>query len=780
MHRFETLFSLWVIRYRWPIILATLMVVAAAASGARFLEFTTNYRVFFSPDNPQLRAFEALENTYNKEDNAFIVLAPRDGNVFTPDTLALVRQLTEQAWQTPFSTRVDSITNFQHTEAEEDDLIVADLLANETEITPEVIAKVRQVALSEPLLVNHLVSPEWHVTGVNITIEYPRKNEAEEVPMVVSFVRELAETVRSSHPDVDVYLTGVAMLNNAFMEASLKDWATLLPASFVIMLVSLALLLRGLAGTFSTLLVILFSIVTGMGLGGYLGIPLTPPSASSPIMILTLAIASSVHVLVSFYHSLRQGHDKKSAMAEGLRINLQPVFLTSLTTALGFLSMNFSEAPPFRDLGNLVAMGVAASFVYSVTFLPALMTLLPVRVHHDHEKNSRAMRRLAEFVIHRRTALLWGVGALMIALIALVPRNELNDVFPHYFAKSVQFRVDSDFVDQNLGGMYRFGYSLDSKESSGISEPQFLQRVDAFARWWRQQPETIHVHSLTDTLRRLNKNMHGDDADWYRLPDQRDLAAQYLLLYEMSLPYGLDLNNQINVDKSATRLAVTIKLMSTNAVLALEKRASDWLEAHAPELADAEGTSPTIMFSHIGARNIRSMLSGVAAALVLISLILVVALRSVKIGLVSMIPNLTPAAMGFGIWGLLNGQVGLGLSVVAGMTLGIVVDDTVHFLSKYLRARREQGLGSEDAVRYAFASVGTALWVTSAVLMAGFGLLALSSFQLNADMGLLTAIVIGLALLADFLFLPPLLITIEGNKDENTVRTPAAGDPARP
>ena len=184
MHRFETLFSLWVIRYRWPVILATLMLVAGAGSGGRFLEFTTNYRVFFSPDNPQLRAFETLENTYNKEDNAFIVLAPRDGNVFTPDMLALVRQLTEQAWQTPFSTRVDSITNFQHTEAEEDDLIVGDLLADETEITPAVIAKVRQVALSEPLLVNHLVSPEAHVTGVNITIEYPRKNEAEETPLV--------------------------------------------------------------------------------------------------------------------------------------------------------------------------------------------------------------------------------------------------------------------------------------------------------------------------------------------------------------------------------------------------------------------------------------------------------------------------------------------------------------------------------------------------------------------------------------------------------------------
>jgi len=780
MHRFESLFGPWVIRYRWLIILATLIIVGLAGSGGRFLEFTSNYRVFFSHDNPQLQAFETLENTYNKQDNVLIVLAPENGDVFTASTLELVRDLTEKAWQTPFSTRVDSVTNFQHTEAEENDLLVADLLDLETEVSDDVINKIRGVALSEPLLAGRLVSPEAHVTGVNITIEYPRKNEAIEVPMVVDFVRGLADDIRTEHPDVDVYLTGVVMLNSAFMEASQNDWKALLPASFAIMLIALAVLLRGFSGTFATLLVILFSVLTAMGLGGHLGIPLTPPSASSPIVILTLAIASSVHILVSFYHQMHLGQQKRAAMEESLRINLQPVFLTSLTTAIGFLSMNFSEAPPFQHLGNLVAMGVAASFVYSVTFLPALMTLLPVRVHHGYDKKNNAMERLAEFVIRRRNPLFWGVGIVILVCVSFIPKNQLNDVFPHYFAESIQFRVDSNFIDENLGGMYRVNYSLNTHEAGGISEPEFQRHVDAFADWWRQQPETIHVNTITDIMRRLNKNMHGDDPGWYRLPDERNLAAQYLLLYEMSLPYGLDLNNQINVDKSATRVDVTIKTISTNEVLALEERASQWLRNNAPELAKTEGSSPTIMFSHIGSRNIRTMLSGTTIALVLISMILVVALRSVKIGLVSMIPNLAPAGMGFGLWGLTVGEVGLGLSVVTGMTLGIVVDDTVHFLSKYLRARREQGLNSEDAVRYAFKSVGTALWVTSVVLIAGFGVLSFSAFQLNSDMGLLTAVIIALALAADFLFLPPLLMKIEGEKDEKAVDSATAVNPVQP
>ena len=155
------------------------------------------------------------------------------------------------------------------------------------------------------------------------------------------------------------------------------------------------------------------------------------------------------------------------------------------------------------------------------------------------------------------------------------------------------------------------------------------------------------------------------------------------------------------------------------------------------------------------------MLIGISFALILISALLGVALRSVRYGLISLLPNLAPAAMGFGIWYFIDGQVGLALSVVAGMTLGIVVDDTVHFLSKYRHARIDKGKNAEEAVHYAFASVGRALWITTLVLVAGFLVLAQSSFKINADMGLLTAITILIALVVDFLFLPPLLMKLD-------------------
>ncbi len=757
----------WVVNHPWRVVLLVLMLVGAAASGMRFLSLTTDYRVFFSADNPELLAFEELENTYTKNDNVMFILAPAGGDVFTEQSLRAVIELTEKAWQTPYSIRVDSLSNFQYTEAEGDDLIVRDLVS-EDGLDAASREKIRRIALTEPALVNRLVSERGHVTGISVTVQLPGKRMSE-VPEVVAFARELADEMRAAYPDIEVRLSGLVLMNNAFSEASQYDMQTLVPLSFALMLLTLALLIRGFSGTVATLFVILFSITMAMGLGGYIGYPITPPSASAPIIILTVAIANSVHILVTMLHEMRLGRDKKSAIVESLRINMQPVFLASFTTALGFLSMNFSEVPPFQHLGNLVAMGVLASFGLAVVLLPAMMAVLPVRVERIRDDESHLMHRLGDFVVTRRRGLMWGMLGVIVILVAAVPRNELNDVFVHYFDERVSFRQDADFMTQNLTGLYLIDYSLDSGESGGISNPEFLRQVDAFAEWYRAQPETIHVNTLTDIMRRLNKNMHGDDPAWYRLPDRRELAAQYLLLYEMSLPYGLDLNNQINVDKSATRFTVTLKTLSTNEVLALERRAAQWLADNAPHIVKAKGSGPTIMFAHIGKRNIISMLTGTTLALVMISLLLIFALRSLKIGMVSMIPNLVPAAMGFGLWGLLVGEVGLSLSVVAGMTLGIVVDDTVHFLSKYLRARREEGLNSEAAVRYAFRRVGMALLITSIVLVVGFLVLASSSFQLNAGMGLLTAIVIAFALLADFLFLPPLLMKLEEKRDAKAV-----------
>jgi predicted RND superfamily exporter protein len=766
-------YSQVIIRYRWLIVLTTIIAISAMGYGALFLKFTNDYRVFFSNENPQLLAFENLQDTYSKNDNVMMVLVPEDGNVFTEKTLRAVTWLTDRAWQTPFSTRVDSISNFQYTYAEGDDLIVEDLVFADDELTPERIAEVREIAVNEPLLVNRLVSPSGHVTGVNITIELKGVDLTKENPQVVAFIRDLRVEFKQEFPEIDVKLTGIIMMNNAFPEASKYDMYHLVPFMFLVFVVVLFFWVKGFSGTVSTFFVILFSIVGAMGLAGWLGIALTPPSFSAIMIIPTMSIAHSVHILMNFLIGMHHGETKQEAMIDSLRINMQPVFLTTVTTCIGFLSLNFSDAPPFRDLGNIVAMGVVIAWALSISFLPAMMMILPVREKVMESRSSRMMVALAEFVIAKRKTLLIVMGLGIVTLLSFVPSNDLNDEFTKYFSTEIEFRRDADFASDNLSGLYLVDYSLESGETGGVSDPQFLARVEAFANWFRDQPEVIHVNVITDIFKRLNRNMHADDDGYYRLPDQRDLAAQYLLLYEMSLPYGLDLNNQINVDKSATRMTVMLYNTSTTVVLDLEQRAQEWLENNVPQSMQNEGASPTIMFSHIGFRNIRAMLTGTTVALVLISLILIFALRSFRIGLISLVPNLIPAGMAFGLWAIMVGQVGLALSVVTGMTLGIVVDDTVHFLSKYLRARREKGLNAQDATRYAFRTVGLALVATSVVLAFGFLVLTQSAFTLNSDMGLMTAATIMFALIADFLLLPPLLMALDKTEMKHVAKTDA-------
>ncbi|MHC4227850.1 MAG: efflux RND transporter permease subunit [Planctomycetota bacterium] len=770
MTRFETILGKWVVKHRWWIIVATVIVVLTTSSGMRFLTVNNDTRVFFSEDNPQLQALEALENTFSKDNSILFAIAPKDGNVFTRETLKAIGELTESSWQMPYSSRVDSVTNFQHTWSEEDDLIVEDLVGDAAKLSDSELERIKGIALSEPLLVNRLISPSGHVTGVNVTVLLPGESR-KEVPEVAAFARKLADTICSKHPGIDVYLTGGVMIDNTFGEASKQDMSTLIPLMFLTMAVLVGLSLRSFLGTLSVLVIILISMFTGLGLAGWLGISLNAASIGAPVLILTLAVADSIHILATMFHMMRQGRPRREAIAEALRINLQAVFLTTITTAVGFLTMNFSEAPPFRDLGNIVAMGVMAAFAYSVLFLPSMLAVLPIRVRLRPDKvDYPHCDKLASLVILRHKAVFWGMLVVTVVLTGGILHIELNDNFLTYFDDSFEFRRATDFMIDNLAGWDRIEYSLESGEPGGINDPEYLATVEKFANWYRQQPKVVHVSAITDISKRLNKNMHGDDPAHFRVPEQRELAAQYLLLYEMMLPFGLDLNNQITVDRSSTRLTVSFESMSANEVCATDDAARQWLKANAPEHMLAHGTGLSMMWAHITARNIRSMLSASFLALVLISAILMFAFRSFRLGLISLIPNLTPSLMAFGLWGVAIRQVGLGLSVVVSMTIGIVVDDTVHFMSKYIRARREHNTDAVGGVRHAFNTVGTAMWVTTVALVAGFLVLAFSHYRMSSDMGLMSAITIALALVMDFLLLPTLLIRV-GKWTDKTVKT---------
>ncbi|THE62186.1 RND family transporter [Vibrio parahaemolyticus] len=747
-------------KYSLLVLLATIFLIIVATIGGKNLYFRGDYDIFFDGTNKQLLAFDEIQTTFAKTDNLAIVIAPEDGDIFTPQTLSLIQKITVDAWQVPYSSRVDSIANYQHTEAFDDDLLVEDLLYSEYELTPERISKVKSIALSEPVLKSALVSEKGDVTVVNITVQLPEMDKTAEVEEVVSSINAMIDRYQRAYPDVTFHKAGIIAMNHAFMAAAQDDSSTLVPTMLVVILVFLTIMLRSILSVIATLIVIIGSVMATMGISGWAGMFLSTATVNVPTLIMTLAVADCVHVIATMRQSMKNGFTKAQSIERSIALNFVPILITSVTTAIGFLMMNMSDSPVLRDFGNLSALGVMVACFLSVTLLPALLKLLPIHVKMETSQDQKhVMDRLGDFVVSQRRALLPLSVAVIVVCASLIPLNKVNDESVEYFGQRNEFRQAADFMEERISGMTNISIAIKTNESQGIAAPDFLNTIGEFSSWLRDQPETDHVATLADVYKRLNKNMHGDDEAYYLLPQERELAAQYLLLYEMSLPYGLDLNNQINVDKSSIKMVLTVANLGSVELVDLENRIYQWFAEHAPQY-QVVASSPSLMFAHIGETNMASMLSTLPITLILISALLIFALRSVRLGLISLMPNIAPAVIGFGLWALISGEINLGLSVVVTLTLGIVVDDAVHFLSKYQRARRE-GQTAEQAVRYAFHTVGRALWITTVVLVAGFFVLAMSSFRLNADMGQLSAIVIFIALVVDFLFLPTLLMLFD-------------------
>ena len=747
-----------VLRYRWLVVALATLVMLAITAGIRFITVTNDYRILFGEDNPQLAAFDALENTYSASKAVLIAVAPRDGSVFTREALGAVEELTEAAWRAPYSSRVNSLTNYTHSEALDDDLVVAPLVDDASSLSDADVTRIEESALNAIEIVGRLVSHDGRTAGVAINFILP-ENADQAVVEITDYLNSVLNQAHKSHPNIDYYMTGDVVMDRTFADVTKNDMETLTPIVFLIIVGATIILLRSILCTLAIVAVLVFVINTTMGFAGWQGVVFSPTNAGVPIIVMVIAIADSIHVVTSVLLGMRRGLDRNAAIVESIHINAYPIFITSVTTAIGFLSLNASDSPPFHVLGNYVAFGVLCALVYTMTLLPALLSILPLRTPRVQSEGTVFFDRFADFVIARRKFLLWFVSLVVIVLIIGVHRIELSDNLAQYFDDRYEFRRDTDYIIENLTGIDKLEYSLSAGREGGITDPDYLRQVDAFAEWYRGQPEVTHVQAFSDIMKRLNKNMHGDDPAFYRLPQDPDLAAQYLLLYEFSLPFGSDLNDRIDVAKSATRLSVVTRNAWSRDLRELDKRAQAWLQANAPAFAN-EASGLSIIAAHLTLRNINSMLRGTITAMALISFILIWIFKSVRVGLLSLLPNFIPAIMSFGLWGYLVGHVGIASSVVIAVVFGIVVDDTIHFLSKYLKARRE-GRPASEAVRYTFNTVGHALWTTTAVLSVGFLVFATSGFEVSWALGLLVTITIVFALVADFLLLPTLLIAID-------------------
>jgi predicted RND superfamily exporter protein len=412
----------------------------------------------------------------------------------------------------------------------------------------------------------------------------------------------------------------------------------------------------------------------------------------------------------------------------------------------------------------MVAIGVILAWLLTLLLLPILLRKYPISYEHTGLERTVAIKQelLGRYSVwlrrHRHTVTLGLVFTLVISGYGL-SRIYFSENWSNYFSEQFEVTRAINLIKEKFNRLHRYELVLRSDQDQGVNQLEYLAVMNQLIEYLEQHEKVEQIQSYAYILKRLNQTMNNDAPGAFRLPESQPLAAQYLLLYELSLPQGMGIENFVSFDKSASRTSILLAPSESHELLVFERELIDYFVQipQAESNISLEISGLDHIFSHIAERNITQMLVGTSIALVMISLLMMVIFKSVKYGIISLIPNLIPAFIAYWIWGATAGYIDLALSVVICMSLGIVVDDSVHFLSKYIRAKQQLGLNTPDSVDYSFHIVGKALVTTTVILVAGFATMMFSPLQPTSATGMLLCITLITALVVDFTLLPIVL-----------------------
>ena len=342
--------------------------------------------------------------------------------------------MTADSWLLPYVRTVNSLTNFQSSYSENDDLIVSDLIPDIENISSQDIKKAKFAADNRIELKNQFVNANHSISQVNVLFRLPGLNPVVEIPFVMGEVNELVKKYKDLNPNIDIKLAGLVPTNAQFAKSAQDDGSTLTPLMIVATLLAVAILLRAAVGVGLVFIIIILCSLVSMGSLGWSGNLINNATVIAPLMVMTLTVASAVHVLSSVRQTMLITDDKKEWARRAIIDHGPAITVACLTTAIGFFSLNFSISPPFRQLGTIVGIGMFACLFYTLTMLPALITLLPYKKQTSQAFMDKVMSILAEFVIAQKNILMISTTAVIVFLGFGITQLKLEDDFLRYFA----------------------------------------------------------------------------------------------------------------------------------------------------------------------------------------------------------------------------------------------------------------------------------------------------------------------------------------------------------
>jgi predicted RND superfamily exporter protein len=747
------------LRKRYLLALICVLLGVVVAYGVRFTSVDNTFNAILSESDPYRDEVEQVRKDFPPSTGVLFAFMAPQGDVFTFEALRAMDDLTNRYTEVESAVSVASLSNYRLNAVDANihdrDYLVPEL----TELQTSDLADIRAIALEDEDLTKRLLSPGGDLALALVKYKASTDDKPTRLSIAESVV-ELRDSLREAYPDINIYVLGNVLFERDSYMAQIKDSRFLFPLVVSLSILLLWFCLKSLLYALCIFAVSFLTIGLTVGTVGWAQIPLNQISAMGPLVVLTIATAQGVHLVSIYAQSLHRGLDKLAAMAESLTVNIQPVTLASVTTAMGFLSLNYCSSPGIYGFGNIVAIGVIWAYLLTLMLLPALILLL---------RGGKVPRPLGvrgfitgvgRLVAERGTLLFRAGLVLILATLALLPLNKVDFNRFSFVDKDSDFHHVMTALAEKIGNDQSLVYSVSSGEYYGITQPAFLEQVDEFTLWLEAQPEASFVSSYTDYLKIRNEAEHDNDEAWYVLPEDQLQIIDYLVGYQLVQEIEPNLEPLFNPDYSAVRMVVGTSNLSNRELLAFNDRIDEWIRTRVkPEYKVLHGDN-SILFARLDRSISIELLQGFALSFLLITLTMLVGLRSVRYGLLSIMPNLFPATIVFGFWGLWNGQLSPYILMLFSISIGLVVDDSVHVLSKYIKARND-GSAPEDAVQYSLEKAGPAITITTCSLAIGTFILVFSNTFYYENVALMLTPIIVVAWLLDLLFLPPMLVKFD-------------------
>lgn len=745
----------WLVQHRFKLAVVALLVTIIGGWGVQFTRFDgTNESLFAEADEYKAEVDQARVD--------FPSSAPRltmtfevDGDIFNLRTLTAIDELTRRYIEIDSAIALSSILTYRVSEADKEILGRSYLFPDLDDITEADLQQIKTIALNDEDLTQARLTSAGNVTLA--TISYSVSEDTSEARLAVAeSAVVLRDSLRQQYPDIRIYLVGGPMFERDSNLAREKDNKVLLPLVVIAGVLLLWFCLGSLLSSIALAVVALTTIIVTVGTHALLDIPLNQISRLGPAVAGIVAFADGIHVLSVYAQKILRGTDRKQALIESININFRPIALATVTTTMGFLSLNLSSAPAIYGFGNIVAIGVIWAFFFTVFLLPAMILLIPARSIAKPLGVSGFIEGVLRLVARREKTLFWGFLGLIAVTLFMLPLNKLdNDPFD-FIDEGSDLSVVVEIQQREFENDRGLAFVVRSNEYYGITNRDFLDKVDDIATQLEADPQISWVSTYTDYLKLRNKAANDDDEAYEVIPEDQLTVIDYLVGYQLVAEIDPNLGQIFNKDYSAIYLYVATSGLSDEEILRLANKIDVLAENYASESFQVTHANNTILGARLNQIISTELFTGFSLSLVMITLTMMIGLRSLRYGLLSIAPNVFPITIVFGLWGLIEGNLSPYVLMLLAVSIGLVVDDSVHVLSKYKTAR-DSGKSPGESIEDSISLAGSAITITTLWMSVGIALMGFSSTTIFQNLTSIITPIIVVALFLDLLFLPSLL-----------------------